>query len=438
MGRQPLAVLGEPAGVLNQAGDGAALERPNPGFAGQRREPGLPNNNPLKYSQLPGILTLLHKLGSAMSGSLLEVFDTIDDPRAEKNRLYRLDEVLLVCVCAVISGAEGWSAMAQFGWTKLDWFKRFLPYENGIPNEDTIAWLFKRLDIKAFERCFVQWAADLASASDGEVIAIDGKTARRSHDRRRGQSPLHVVSAWACEQRLSLGQLATEQKSNEITAIPELLPLLDVRGALITVDAMGCQKDIAEAIVTQQADYVLALKGNQGRLHEAVVDCFTVAEAADFAGVAGQFKDTQDTGHGRIETRTHYWVDDLSSLPDTAQWPGLAAIGMGVSTRTDKASGKSTTERRYYLCSTRSIDVFAHAARAHWGVENPLHWVLDMVFREDESRIRSGDSPALMNQLRQMANNLLRQVDSKLSVKARRFQAGIDDTFRERVVFQGA
>jgi predicted transposase YbfD/YdcC len=345
--------------------------------------------------------------------------------------------MLFLCVCAVISGTEGWSAMAQFGRTKLDWLRRFLPYENGIPDEDTIAWLIKRLDIKAFERCFVQWATELANASDGEVIAIDGKTARRSHDRRRGRSPLHVVSAWACEQRLSLGQLATDAKSNEITAIPELLELLDIRGALITVDAMGCQKHIAETIISQQADYVLALKGNQGRLHEAVVDYFNVAEAADFAAVPCRFKETHDTGHGRIEKRTHYLVDDLSPLPDTHQWAGLAAVGMVISTRTDKASGQSSTERRYYLCSTCSIEVFAHAARAHWGVENSLHWVLDRVFREDESRIRSGDSAAFMNHLRQMANNLLRQVDVKLSVKARRLQAAIDDDFRERVIFQG-
>lgn len=373
-----------------------------------------------------------------MGSSLLDVFDDIEDPRAEKNRRYRLDEVLMVCVCALISGAEGWSAMAQFGRTKLDWFRRFLPYENGIPDEDTIAWLIKRLDLKAFERCFMQWASELAHDSDGDVIAIDGKTARRSHDRRRGRSPLHVVSAWACEQRLSLGQWATDQKSNEITAIPELLELLDIRGVLITVDAMGCQKNIAEKIVTEQADYVLALKANQGQLHEAVVDYFDVTEAANFAGITVQHKETRDSGHGRIEKRVHYLVDDLSGLPNTDQWPGLAAIGMVVSTRTDKASGRSSTERRYYLCSTDSIDVFAHAARSHWGVENQLHWVLDMVFREDESRIRSGDSAAFMNHLRQMAHNLLRQVDVKLSVKARRLQAAIDDTFRERVVFQQA
>ena len=371
-----------------------------------------------------------------MSSSFLDLFQQLDDPRSSKNRRYRLDEVLFLCVCAVLSGAEGWSAIAQFGQAKLDWFRRFLPYENGIPNEDSIAWIIGRLDVKRFEQCFAQWVSGIATSCEGEVIAIDGKTARRSHHRRDGKSPLHVVSAWACRQRLSLGQVATDEKSNEITAIPLLLDMLDLKGALITLDAMGCQKDIANQITCKKGDYVLALKGNQGQMHEAVVDYFETAQAADFARVDLQYKQTLDSGHGRIETRSHYLVTDLRTLPEAKQWKGLGSIGMVVAEREDKATGNKTVERRYYLSSIDQVDVFAESTRAHWAVENSLHWVLDMVFREDESRIRQGGTPAIFNVFRQFANNLLRKVDSKLSIKARRFQAALDDRFRQRVVFQ--
>ena len=371
-----------------------------------------------------------------MASTFLELFQQLEDPRSNKNRRYPLDEVLFLCVCAVVSGAEGWSAIAQFGQTKLDWFRRFLPYENGIPNEDSIAWIIGRLDVKRFEQCFAQWVSGIAASREGEVIAIDGKTARRSHHRRGGKSPLHVVSAWACRQRLSLGQVATDNKSNEITAIPLLLDMLDLKGALITLDAMGCQKDIANQITQNKGDYVLAPKGNQGQMHEAVVDYFETAQAADFAQVDLQYKQTLDSGHGRIETRSHYLVTDLRTMPETKQWKGLGSIGMVVAEREDKATGNKSVERRYYLSSIDQVDVFAASTRAHWAVENSLHWVLDMVFREDESRIRQGGTPAIFNVFRQFANNLLRKVDSKLSIKARRFQAALDDRFRQRVVFQ--
>ena len=372
-----------------------------------------------------------------MSKSLLEIFDSVPDPRSEKNRRYPLDEVLFLCVCAVMSGAEGWSGIAQFGQAKLGWFRRFLPLENGIPNEDSIAWIIGRLNVEAFQSCFIEWVQGIAANSQGEIIAIDGKTARRSHHRSKGKNPLHVVSAWACQQRLSLAQVATEEKSNEITAIPALLDLLDIKNALITIDAMGCQKDIAEKIVKKQGDYILALKGNQGQLHEAVVDYFQTAQMNDYANVEIQKKQHVDSGHGRIETRTHYLVTDLSTLPNASHWAGLRSIGCVEAKREEKATGKTSTEHRYYINSVTDIDVFAKATRAHWGVENGLHWVLDMVFREDESRIRQGSAPIIFNQFRQLANNLLRQMNSKLSIKARRFQAALDDSFRERAIFQG-
>ena len=371
-----------------------------------------------------------------MSKDFLEIFRGVPDPRDEKNRRYALDEILFLCVCAVISGAEGWSAIAQFGQAKLAWFRNYLAYDHGIPNEDTIAWVIGRLRVQAFEACFVEWVQGIVGTGEGEIIAIDGKTARRSHDRSKGKSPLHMVSAWACKQRVSLGQRATSEKSNEITAIPALLDLLEIKGALITIDAMGCQSEIAQRITAKKADYVLALKGNQGHLHEAVVHYFEAAEAADFTHVPIKTHQQIDSGHGRVETRAHYLIDDLSTLPNRDKWPGLSSIGLVVSTRFNKRSKVESVERRYYLCSITHINLFAEATRAHWGIENQLHWVLDMVFREDESRIRSGSTPQILNMLRQLANNLLRKMDSKLSIKARRFQAALDDTFRAKALFQ--
>lgn len=371
-----------------------------------------------------------------MATDFLEIFKQIKDVRQERKSTYPLDEILLLCVCAVISGAEGWSGIAQFGKAKLDWFKRFLPYENGIPNEDTISWVMNRLNVKNFESCFVEWVNELASDQAGEIIAIDGKTARRSYKSKTSKKPLHMVSAWACKQKLSLGQVATAEKSNEITAIPVLLDMLNTKGALITIDAMGCQKEIAEKIKAKNADYVLALKGNHGLLFEAVKDYFAVAQDNNYAGVSMQQKTTLDSGHGRIETRTYFLIDDLNTLPKPELWSGLKSIGMVVSKREDKNSGKVSEQRRYYLNSITDVELFANAVRSHWGVENRLHWVLDVVFREDDSRIRKGDCPAVFNILRQLANNMLRRMDSKLSIKARRFQAALDDDFRTNVVFQ--
>jgi predicted transposase YbfD/YdcC len=301
-----------------------------------------------------------------MVKSLLEIFGSVEDPRSTKNRLYELDEVLFLCICAVISGAEGWSAIAQFGRAKLDWLRRYLPYENGIPNEDSLAWIIGCLNVKAFEACFIEWVNGVAKQPDGEIIAVDGKTARRSHHRKSGKNSLHVVSVWACQQHLSLGQVATDEKSNEITAIPALLKLLDIiKGALVTIDAMGCQTAIAEQIIQQKGDYVLALKGNQGQLHEAVVDYFDAAQAAGFTQAGMQHKETLDCGHGRIETRTHYLTTDLRTLPKAEAWKGLISIGLVIAKREIKATGKTSVERRYYINSIQEIDTFAEATRSH-------------------------------------------------------------------------
>ena len=370
-----------------------------------------------------------------MCADLVSHFSVIKDPRSEKNKRYRLDEVLLLCVCAVVSGAEGWEAIEEFGGAKLEWLRKFLPYDNGIPTDDCIAWVLARLSPHALQECFVAWTRSVAQLTGGEVVAIDGKTLRRSYDRRRGRAALHMVSAWASAQRLSLGQVATEEKSNEITAIPKLLDLLEIKGCIVTLDAMGCQRAIAEQIVAQGADYVLAVKDNQPQLHEAIQDYFETAEAAQFERVPMRYFEETDAGHGRREVRRHWLVEDLSTLPEPDEWSGLRSIGMVQSERHD--GDKVTRERRYYITTLAGdAKAFAHAARAHWGIENPLHWVLDVTFREDDSRIRRGHAPANFNTLRQFALNLLKRYRTDMSVKKKRYVAALNDDFRAKAVFQ--
>jgi len=370
-----------------------------------------------------------------MCADLVSHFSVVKDPRSEKNKLYPLDEIMLLCVCAVVSGAEGWEAIEAFGRSKLGWLREFLPYENGMPSHDCIAWVMARLSPKAFQECFIAWTRSVAELTAGEVVAIDGKTLRRSHDRRRGRGALHMVSAWANSNRLSLGQVATEEKSNEITAIPKLLELLELKGCIVTIDAMGCQRAIAKQIVAQGADYVLAVKDNQPQLNEAVQDYFQTAEAANFEQVPVHYFEETDAGHGRCEVRRHWLVEDLSTLPEPGNWSGLRSIGMVESERHE--GGQTSQDRRYYITTlTGEAKVFANAVRAHWGVENQLHWVLDVTFREDDSRIRRGNAPANFNTLRQFALNLLKRYRPAMSVKRKRFTSALNDDFRANVVFQ--
>jgi len=365
---------------------------------------------------------------------LLSVLAEVEDPRSEKNKLYPLEEILLLCICALASGAEGWEGIAEFGRDKLGWLRGFLPFANGIPSEDCLGWVMARLSQHAFRTAFAAWTQSVAQLTDGEVVAIDGKTLRRSHDRRNGTRAIHMVSAWASANRLALGQVATAQKSNEITAIPELLALLELKGCIVSIDAMGCQRAIAEQVQAQSADYLLAVKDNQPELHEAIADYFDTARASHFEGVEHDVYEETDAGHGRCEVRRCWVAEDLCTLPEPERWPGLRSIVMVEAER--HLGAHLSHEVRYYITSlgadARSI---AQAVRAHWGIENQLHWVLDVTFREDDSRVRTNHAPANLNTCRQFALNLLRREPSPASVKRKRLRAALNDDYRAKVMF---
>jgi predicted transposase YbfD/YdcC len=365
---------------------------------------------------------------------LVAQLSKVEDPRSDKNKLYPLEEILLLCIGAVISGADGWEAIGDFGRQRLAWLRRFLPFAQGIPSPDCLGWVMARLPRRAFQEAFVAWTQSVARLTEGEVVAIDGKTLRRSHDRRHSQRAIHMVSAWANANRLSLGQVATEAKSNEITAIPELLDLLELKGCIVSIDAMGCQSAIAERIIAQGAQYVLAVKDNQPALHEAIQDYFETARRGDFASVPADTYEEIDAGHGRCEVRRCWVVEDLRTLPEPSRWAGLRSIARVESER--HGAEQLSREVRYYLTSLpANARQIGEAVRAHWGVENRLHWVLDVTFREDESRIRRDHAPANFNTLRQFALNLLRRESSSISIRRKRFKAALDDGFRAKVMF---
>jgi predicted transposase YbfD/YdcC len=365
---------------------------------------------------------------------LLSELRRVPDPRSDKNKLYPLEEILLLCICAIASGAEGWESIAEFGEDKLAWLREFLPYENGIPSEDCLGWVMARLPRRAFQEAFAAWTQSVAQLTDGEVVAIDGKTLRRSHDQRNGARAIHMVSAWASANRLSLGQVATAEKSNEITAIPQLLSLLELKGCIVSIDAMGCQRAIAERIQAQGADYVLAVKDNQPELHEAIGDYFKTARASGFHGVDVDTDEQSDAGHGRCEVRRCWVTEDLRTLPDPERWSGLRSIAMVEAER--HVGDQCSREVRYYISSLGAdAGCIARAVRAHWGIENQLHWVLDVTFREDDSRVRRDHAPANLNTCRQFALNLLRRESSHASVKRKRLRAALNDAFRAKVIF---
>jgi predicted transposase YbfD/YdcC len=366
--------------------------------------------------------------------SLQECFSTIEDPRVERNKRHKLLDIIILTIFAVISGADGWEAIEQFGEEKQEWLKKWIALENGIPSHDCIARVIARILPAKMTECFIAWTRSVAEITDGEVVAIDGKTARHSYDRKKNLGAIHMVSAWANKAGMSLGQVKTEVKSNEITAIPILLDMLEIKGCIVTIDAMGCQTDIAAKIVEKKADYVLAVKDNQELLHEAITDYFQEAIAANNPSLCQlQFCEEINADHGRIEIRRCYLSTCLDTLPDAARWKGLKSIGMVESERT--INGKTSLEWRHYICTLTEVKPFAHAVRAHWGVENSLHWVLDVTFKEDDSRIRTGYAPENFNIIRQLSINLLKKEPSKLSIKRKRFRASLSDEFREKIIF---
>ena len=370
--------------------------------------------------------------------SILSHFSALQDPRQSAKVLYPLPEILLLMLCATISGADDFVEISLWGNEAQDFLRRLLPYRHGIPSHDTLCDVIAAIDPELFKTCFLAWVEGLR-ADTPDAIAIDGKTSRRSHGRTKGRSPLHTVSAWATRQRLVLGQEAVSEKSNEIIAIPLLLRRLHLTGALVTIDAMGTQKEIAQTILDGGADYVLALKENWPATYAEVETVFSDPPPT----LVMQRSETVDADHGRIETRRHTICHDVSWMfsnrhyPGEFAFPGLAAIGM-IESQTERG-GVTETEKRYYLCSTGlDAETFGRVVRGHWGIENHLHWVLDVVFHDDLARLRSGHGPANMAIIRHTALNLLTQAKPVTSLKNRRKKAGWNSDYLEKVIRQTA
>ena len=357
----------------------------------------------------------------------LNHFKDMPDPRQLGKVIYPLDEVLLLCLLAVLAGAEAFVDIARFGEKKIDLLRRFRSFRDGTPSHDQLGDIFATLDADKFQRCFVSWVASLTGAA-AEVIAVDGKTVRRSYQKKGAKAPIHMVSAFAARQRLVLGQVKVAEKSNEIVAIPALLGMLVIEGAIVSIDAMGCQRHIAEQIVDKKADYVLALKGNQGTLREDVELFAAEQQANGFKDTHVSRDQTVDGDHGRIETRTYTVFHDVDWLQERHDWPGLKAVVMVESTR--ELVDKVERETRFYLTS---LVWLAHqigpVIRSHWAIENSLHWVMDMIFRDDECRVRTNHAPANFTTIKHMAHNLIRKAPGKPSFRAKRKIAAWDDEF---------
>ncbi len=368
----------------------------------------------------------------------LSYFKDLRDPRQQGKVAYPLDEILLLCLLAVLAGAETFVDIALFGHKKLGLLRRFRPFAEGTPAHDHLGDILAALDAGQFQRCFIAWVAALTGASEG-VIAIDGKTVRRSHHKNSGKAAIHMVSAFAARQRLVLGQIKVAEKSNEIVAIPKLLDMLAIEGATITIDAMGCQREIAQKIIDKKADYVLALKGNQGSLHEDVKVFVAEQKAKGFKDTKISRDETVDGDHGRIETRTTTVIHDIAWLQDRHGWPGLKSVIIvdsireipGPSPETDKIE----RETRFYITSLILLaGLLGPIIRSHWAIENSLHWVMDMVFRDDECRVRTDHAPANFCTIKHIAHNLIRKAPGKGSLRLKRKAAGWDDDFLASLV----
>lgn len=369
---------------------------------------------------------------------LLRYFDGLEDPRLDRTKLHALGDILFVTLCAVLCGADSWAEVELYGHSKEQWLRRFVPLANGIPSHDTFGRVFSRLDPTQLEQCFLNWMSALAQVSEGRLIAIDGKTIRRSFDKADGRLAIHMVSAWCEANHLVLGQLATSEKSNEITAIPRLLEMLDLKGAVVTIDAMGCQKAIAEQIVRQKGHYVLAVKDNQPALHEVVSKTFDELTGPGIPCVSCDFHEDVDAGHGRVETRRIWTTGWTDWWKDRADWAGLKSFVCVESIR--EMNGRRSTERRYFISDLDGRDAQAMLGyvRGHWGIENKLHWSLDMTFREDSLRNRVGHSAENFSRIRRLALNLLRREKTcKIGAKGKRMKAGLNEDYLLRVLCQG-
>lgn len=364
----------------------------------------------------------------------LEHFDALGDPRQHGKVRYGLDEVLLLCLLAVLAGAETITDIARFGDSKLALLRRFRPFIDGTPSHDQLGTILASLDAEQFQQCFVAWVASVTGAA-AEVIAIDGKTSRRSYQKKGAKAPIHMVSAFAARQRLVLGQVKVADKSNEIVAIPRLLDMLAIEGAIVTIDAIGCQRAIADKIIVNKADYVLALKANQASLHDDVARFVAEQKANGFQNTAVSRHRTVDGDHGRIETRMTTLIEDVAWLQKRHKWPGLKSVVMVESRREFGAKSECECETRLYITSLAlAAEPMAAIVRSHWAIENSLHWVMDMVFRDDECRLRTDHAPANFTTLKHMAHNLIRKAPGKDSMRLKRKVAAWDDNYLANLI----
>lgn len=367
--------------------------------------------------------------------SVLKYFEFIPDPRINRMRLHNLTDIITIAILGVICGADTWTAMEAFGKAKKEWLSTFLELPNGIPSHDTFGRLFSILDPVQFCNCFTAWIKNIAESHGVDVIAIDGKTIRNSFDKSLGKKAIHMVSAWAHGSGIILGQQKTEEKSNEITAIPKLLDSIDIEGAVVTIDAMGTQTAIAEKIVTNGGAYVLALKGNQGNLHNDIKLLFDSAEKEILTDRTDDFFETIDGDHGRVETRSYWVSNDLEGI-EVSKWASLKAIG--IVDRIREIGDDASHERSYFLLSKEmTAEGFGQACRAHWSVENNLHWALDVSFNEDDCRVRKDHAPENLNTLRKIALALLKNTKAKHGIATKRLVAGWDNKFLGKVLMTG-
>ena len=371
------------------------------------------------------------------TSTIAQHFADIDDPRYQHSPPHLLIDIITIAICGVICGANDWVAIEEFGRAKQAWFKTFLRLPYGIPSHDTFGQIFAQLDPEQFRESFIRWVNVISELTAGEVISVDGKTLRRSHDKGLDKAAIHMISAWASQNRLVLGQVKVDDKSNEITAIPELLRLLTINGCIVTIDAMGCQTDIASQIISQDADYVLALKDNQKHLHQEVQRLFTDALADPTTTIPYEFDQTVDKDHGRIEIRRCWTIDAsdyIAYLDPQQRWPGLRSV---VRIETERRMGSEVSQEiRHYLASLAGDPIHLNQViRSHWHIENKLHWVLDVAFREDDCRVRQGYAAENLAILRHIALNLLKQEHSaKIGVHNKRLKAGWDNDYLLKVL----
>jgi predicted transposase YbfD/YdcC len=374
---------------------------------------------------------------SSPVASIQTHFGTLKDPRIDRTKRHLLLDIMVLALCAIMCGADTWVDVEAFGIAKLKWFRRFLPLPHGIPSHDTFGDVFARIDPTEFEACFLRWVQSAMDITEGQVVAVDGKTLRRSHDHRRGKAAIHMVSAWARENRLVLGQVKVDDKSNEITAIPALLQTLELAGCIVTIDAIGTQTDIAQTIVAQDADYNLAVKQNQGQLYEDLEATFHGMEQEPCRTTVHDYTKTVNKGHGRLETRECWTIshpDYLRALRTGKVWASLQTLVM---VRATRQVGDDTTVKTHYYISSLKTTAAKHLAivRGHWSVENDLHWTLDIAFREDDCRVRVSHGDENLAILRHVALNLLKQEKTaKVGIKAKRLKAAWDEDYMLRVL----